>query len=194
MKMSQFEKWFVNASDHSRRVAAIAERRLPVVPYRGPLTYLDVGCGNGFTALHPAATYGFDVTGIDVDPEQVRLAREAAGNRVDVRFQVADAARLPFDAATFDIVATNKTTHHIPGWQSAVAEMLRVLKPGGFFIYGDLVVPSWVARLGRSVAGGLAGFVVRAELKDLVGRHGMTVVHEAARAASYEAVWQRPAR
>ena len=194
MKMSRFEKHFINASDHSRRVAQAAERRLPVVPYGARLTYLDVGCGNGFTALHLAATYGFDVTGIDVDPEQIRLAREAAGSRADVRFQVADATRLPFDTATFDIVATNKTTHHIPAWQTAVAEMLRVLKPGGFFIYGDLVVPSWLAGLGRSVAGGRAGFIVQADLKDVVARQGMTVVQEVAHFASYEAVWQRPAR
>jgi len=194
MKMSRFEKRFVNASDHSRRVAESAERCLPIVPYGARLKYLDVGCGNGFTALHLASTYGFDVTGIDVDPEQIRLAQEAAGSRGDVRFQVADATHLPFDAATFDLVATNKTTHHIPAWRTAVAEMLRVLKPQGFFIFGDLVVPSWVARLGRSVAGGLAGFVVQADLKDLVCRQGMTVVQEVARVTSYEAVWQRSAR
>jgi SAM-dependent methyltransferase len=194
MKMSRFEKHFINGSDHSRRVAEAAERRLPIVPYGSRLTYLDVGCGNGFTALHLAATYGFDVTGIDVDPEQVRLAQDAAGSRADVRFQVADATRLPFDTATFDIVATNKTTHHISAWRTAVAEMLRVLKPGGFFVYGDLVVPSWVARLGRSLAGGLAGFVVQADLKDFVAQQGMTVVHEVAYVASYEAVWQRPAQ
>jgi ubiquinone/menaquinone biosynthesis C-methylase UbiE len=65
-----------------------------------------------------------------------------------------------FDDAEFDIVATNKTTHHIPEWKAVLAEIVRVLKPGGYFIYGDLVVPSWLARLGRSPAGGLAGFVI----------------------------------
>ena len=192
MKMSRFEKWFINADGHSRQVAESAERRLPVVPYRASLKYLDVGSGNGLTALHLADTYGFDVTGIDVDPEQVRLAQAAAGSRADVRFVVGDATRLPFDAAEFDIVATNKTTHHIPEWKTVLAEMVRVLRPGGYFIYGDLVVPSWLARLGRSVAGGLAGFVTRAELDGVIRRQGLTVVQEAAHLASYKVVCRRP--
>ena len=113
MKMGRFEKRFINAAGHSRRVAESLEQRLPIVPYLASLKYLDVGCGNGLTAMHLAAKYGFDVTGIDVDPEQIRLAQEAAGRRVDVRFLVGDATRLPFDVAAFDIVATNKTTPHI---------------------------------------------------------------------------------
>ena len=192
MKMGRFEKWFINAAGHGRRVAEAAEQRLPIVPYRASLKYLDVGCGNGMTALHLAATYGFDVTGIDVDPEQIRLARESAESRTDVRFLVGDATRLPFDAAAFDVVATNKTTHHIPEWKTVLAEMVRVLQPGGYFIYGDLVVPSWLARLGRSVAGGLAGFVTRAELDGVIRRQGLTVVQEAAHLASYEVVCRRP--
>ena len=192
MKMRRFEKRFVNAAGHSRQVAESVEQRLPIVPYRGSLKYLDVGSGNGLTALHLADTYGFDVTGIDVDPEQVRLAQAVAGNRVDVRFLVGDAVRLPFDAAEFDIVATNKTTHHIPEWKSVLAEMVRVLRPGGYFIYGDLVVPSWLARLGRSVAGGLAGFVTRTELDSFIRHQGLTVVQQATHVANYEVVWRRP--
>jgi SAM-dependent methyltransferase len=84
MRMSRFETRFVNAPLHSRRVAEAAERRLPVVPYRGRLKYLDVGCGNGTTALHLAAECGFEVTGIDVDPEQIRLALAAAEGREDL--------------------------------------------------------------------------------------------------------------
>ena len=118
--------------------------------------------------------------------------QEAAGGRVDIRFLVGDARRLPFDAAEFDIVATNKTTHHIPEWKTVLAEMVRVLRPGGYFIYGDLVVPSWLARLGRSVAGGLAGFVTRTELDGFIHHQGLKVVQEATRLASYEVVWWRP--
>ena len=45
--------------------------------------------------------------------------------------------------------------------------------------YGDLVVSSWLARLGRSVAGGLAGFVTRTELDRFIRHQGLTVVQEA---------------
>jgi ubiquinone/menaquinone biosynthesis C-methylase UbiE len=157
MKMGPFEKRFINAARHGKRVARDAERRLPIVPYRGDLSYLDVGCGNGMAALHLASRYGFDVTGIDVDPEQIRLAQAAAGQERRVQFLVGDATRLPFPDAAFDVVATNNTTHHIPDWQRALVEMVRVLRPGGFFIYGDLLVPAWLARLGRRLAGNVAG-------------------------------------
>ena len=192
MKMGRFEKWFINAAGHGRRVAEAAERRLPIVPYGATLKYLDVGCGNGMTALYLTQMYGFDVTGIDVDPEQIRLAQESAGNRTDVRFLVGDATRLPFDAEEFDIVATNKTTHHIPEWKTVLTEMVRVLRPGGHFIYGDLVVPSWLATLGQSTFGHLAGLVNRADLDRFVRNQGLTVVQEAAHVASYEGVWRKP--
>src|SRR4029077_14781759 len=57
-----------------------------------------------------------------------RETREAAGQRPGIRFLSADATSLPFDDGYFDIVATNKTTHHIPNWKQAVNEMIRVLK------------------------------------------------------------------
>jgi len=122
MKMGRFEKWFINAAGHSRHVTEAAARRLPIVPFGATLKYLDVGCGNGAAALHLAATYGFEVIGIDVDPEQIRLAQVSAGDRSVVRFLVADATRLPFETAEFDVVATNKTTHHIPEWKAALSE------------------------------------------------------------------------
>ena len=188
MKMVELEKRFVNASAHSRRVAEIAERRLRRVPFRAGQKYLDVGCGNGAAALQVAAACGVDVTGIDVDPEQFRLAWEAAGSQDQVRFLVGDATRLPFDAGEFDIVATNKTTHHISDWKAALAEMVRVLRPGGYFLYGDLVVPKWLALIGRSVAPRSAGFVTREELDRFARAHNMAIVHTAARAAQYEVV------
>ena len=191
MKMARIEKHFINAADHSRRVAALTERRLRMVPCRTGQKYLDVGCGNGAAALHVANIFGLDVTGIDADPEQIRLAREAAGGRGQIRFVVADATHLPFDAGEFDIVATNKTTHHIPEWENAVAEMARVLRPGGYFIYGDIVMPEWVAGVGRAIAGGRLGFVSSQRLERLVRCQGLDIDHSSARWGSYELVCQR---
>ena len=109
MKMTDFEKRLVNAGRHSRRVAATAVRRLNVVPTRPGQRLLEVGCGNGAAALHVARTLRLAVTGVDVDPDQIALARAAAGSQPGVQFQLADATRLPFDDGAFDIVSTNKT-------------------------------------------------------------------------------------
>jgi ubiquinone/menaquinone biosynthesis C-methylase UbiE len=56
-----------------------------------------------------------------------------------VHFVVADATRLPFADCEFDLVHTAKTTHHIRDWPQALAEMVRVLRPGGHLIYRDFV-------------------------------------------------------
>ncbi len=54
---------------------------------------------------------------------------------------MADATTLPFADDEFDLVYTNKTTHHIPEFQRALAEMARVLKPDGYLLYSDFVAP-----------------------------------------------------
>src|SRR5947209_5826351 len=107
--MGPTEKRFINAARHGRRIALSAEPRLPVLPYRGGLTYLDVGFGNGVVAVHLATSWGFAVTGVDVDPEQIGLAQSAAGQVTSVRFVAGDATRLPFPDGDFDVVATNNT-------------------------------------------------------------------------------------
>lgn len=153
MRMSRIEKRFVNDTGHSRRVAEEAVRRLRHVPVQPSWSYLDVGCGNGAAAVFVADTLGLHVLGVDVDPQQIALARSAARGRTDVLFMTADATCLPFDDGRFDIVATNKTTHHVPQWLSAIAEMRRVLKPQGYLIYADLKTPSWLAWALKPLAG-----------------------------------------
>ncbi|MGH9200390.1 MAG: class I SAM-dependent methyltransferase [Vicinamibacterales bacterium] len=150
--MTGIEKRFVNDIGHSRSVAEAAVRRLRHVPVQRSWSYLDVGCGNGAAALLVADTFGVRVVGVDVDPQQIELGRLAAGDRTDVLFITADATCLPFDEGRFDIVATNKTTHHVPRWSSALAEMRRVLKPHGYLVYADLKAPPWLAWVLRPLA------------------------------------------
>ena len=92
------------------------------------------------------------VTHEAVSKSRQALARAAAGERADVRFMTADAISLPFAEGLFDVVATNKTTHHVPQWSSALAEMRRVLKPNGYLLYADLTAPSWLAWLMKPFA------------------------------------------
>jgi ubiquinone/menaquinone biosynthesis C-methylase UbiE len=141
VKMRAIEKRFVNSPDHSDRVAREAERRVRELDPQPGERLLDVGCGNGAAALRLARMLGLDVVGVDVDPEQIGAATLAAVNTPGARFVVADASDLPFPSGHFDIVYTNKTTHHVHDWQQAIAEMARVLKPGGHLLYNDFVAP-----------------------------------------------------
>ena len=189
MRMTRIEKRFVNEIEHSRRVAEEAVRRLRHVPVHRSWSYLDVGCGNGAAALLVADTFGVRAVGVDVDPEQIALARTAAGDRTDVLFLTADATCLPFEDGRFDIVATNKTTHHLTRWSSALAEMRRVLKPHGYFVYADLKAPSWLAWVLKSVAGH-AGVFTGADLDRFFA--SLQPVHRHTGWLHYEAIFQKP--
>jgi ubiquinone/menaquinone biosynthesis C-methylase UbiE len=188
--MHRIEKLIVNSRLHSRSVARHAERMLQFVPLREGMRYLDAGCGNGAAAIYLAGRLPLEVTGIDADPEQIRAARVAAQALNQARFLVADATRLPFATGEFDIVATNKTTHHIPNWEHAFEEMARVLKPGGHLIYCDFVVPEWVAAAGKRLCGSL-GWPAREKLNGLAARTGLVGVHCRRRLVNFDAVWRK---
>ena len=141
MKMRPLEKRFVNGAKHGKRVASAAERLVRTADPQPGQRLLDVGCGNGTASIHLARTFELDVTGVDVDPDQVELARTTAADLAAASFVTADATRLPFADGAFDLVFSSKTTHHVPDWRAALEEMTRVLKPGGRLCYSDFVAP-----------------------------------------------------
>ena len=98
------------------------EAALDAVP-DPPERVVDLGTGTGEAALAIARRWpDADVLGLDVSPEMVAEARRKAGDRV--RFEVADARRLPVPDASFDLVAMNNM---IPFFD----ELARVVAPGG---------------------------------------------------------------
>jgi ubiquinone/menaquinone biosynthesis C-methylase UbiE len=111
MKMSRFERRFVNGFRQSNRVADHAERLVRVVDPRSGQRLLGVGCGNGAAPIRLARTFALDVTGIDVDPNQIDVAAGASTDLPAAHLLVADATELPFANESFDLVTTSKTTH-----------------------------------------------------------------------------------
>jgi SAM-dependent methyltransferase len=94
---------------------------------------LDLGCGGG-GQIPFLQELGWTVTGVDVSADQLRVARE----RVDVELVRADAAALPFPDASFDAVASLVTHTDLDDYPGAVAEIARVLQPGGVLIHVGL--------------------------------------------------------
>jgi SAM-dependent methyltransferase len=98
---------------------------------------LDVGCGTG-RWLRRYQQFGFRAMGVDATAAMLRLARERG---TAVALTVGEAHRLPFRDATFDAVSDITVTQHIP--QSlqvpALAEMIRVIRPGGCLILMELI-------------------------------------------------------
>ncbi len=93
---------------------------------------LDAGCGSGPT-LVDLVEGGATVVGIDGSHAMIDIARKRLGTETDLR--VADlGAPLPFDDGTFDDVVCSLALHYLEDWQSPLAQMRRVLKPGGRLI------------------------------------------------------------
>jgi ubiquinone/menaquinone biosynthesis C-methylase UbiE len=95
---------------------------------------LDVGCGVGMTATYLAKTIGCHVTGIDLREGMIarsneRAEREGVTDRVS--FRVADATALPFEGDAFDVVMCESVLALVEDQSGVLAEMRRVLKPGG---------------------------------------------------------------
>lgn len=110
------------------------------VPPEGPVSYLDVGTGRGYMALQLAASHpDADVTGIDYSATQVRSAerlRRRSGI-ANCRFQQADALNLPFADASFAGVVTVGSFKHWRDRHQGLAEIHRVLRPGGWIILSE---------------------------------------------------------
>jgi ubiquinone/menaquinone biosynthesis C-methylase UbiE len=191
MKMTKFEKFFVNRAGRSQRVAEDAERMLRLAGFAPGQSYLDFGCGNGAAAIR-LSKLGLKLTGVDVDPEQIAAAREKSGETPNLQFFSADGTQLPFGNNEFDFVGTHMVTHHIPDWQDALRQMLRVLKPNGCLIYKDFALPQWVAFLGKKISKSL-GYLTADDLNRFAEENRLTVVHFARSLNKYEAVWRKPA-
>ncbi len=134
------EKWSISYDkrciDYARGrfdaiVPADEQRKLPYD------RALELGCGSGFFLLNliqsGVARRG-SVT--DLSPGMVKVATRNGENLgLDVDGRVADAEGIPYDDDTFDLVVGHAVLHHIPDVELSLREVVRVLKPGGRFVF-----------------------------------------------------------
>ena len=117
-----------------------------IAPLPEGATVVDIGCGAGMDLLLAARAVGPTGRAIGVDmtadmADRARAGATAAGlPQVDVR--LGDALALPVETASVDVVISNGVLNLTPDKARAYAEVFRVLKPGGAFLYGDIVVAS----------------------------------------------------
>ncbi len=122
------------------------------------MSLLDAGCGSGRNLVY-FLRHGYEVCGVDESPravEQVRLlARELAPDVAPESFQVSDLAEIPFPADRFDAVLCSAVLHFSRDeshFDRMLAEMWRVLKPGGLF-FARLASTIGVERLVQPLQG-----------------------------------------
>jgi ubiquinone/menaquinone biosynthesis C-methylase UbiE len=187
MKMTAVEKHFVNSPGHARTVADRGLQLLSRVDPRKGWRYLDVGCGVGTAAREIAATGDLSVTGVDIDPAQIEIACRGAAS-ANLQFKVMDASKLEFGDGQFDVVASHMATHHMPDWERAFSEMVRVLRTGGYLIYRDFLFPSWLAAMGRRLIR-FMGFPSRSGLDSMAARLGLVEIYQSRQSGKLDAIW-----
>lgn len=106
-----------------------------------PLRILDIACGTGhlLRMLGSALPGEAKLYGVDLSPHYIARARETLPRELDVSLVCDDAEKLPFLDGSFDVVTNVFLLHEVPGDVRArvIAEMARVLRPGGLFVIGD---------------------------------------------------------
>lgn len=100
---------------------------------------LEVAPGPGYLAIEMARFGRFEVTGLDISHTFVEIASENARRQpVQVDFRQGDAARMPFEASTFDLVVCQAAFKNFTLPLSALGEMHRVLRAGGTAVIQDM--------------------------------------------------------
>jgi ubiquinone/menaquinone biosynthesis C-methylase UbiE len=126
------------SSSSNRAATAWTERQLnphraaAVAKYSGR-SFLDVGCGNGRYVLH--FNDQFETAGIDIQSYP-------QWDEVPEKFQVADAAVLPFEDASFDTVVSFETLEHVPDPEAVLSEFHRICRKNIIFSVPNCELPS----------------------------------------------------
>ncbi|MDD7967638.1 class I SAM-dependent methyltransferase [Actinomycetospora lemnae] len=180
------EKWSISFDERCTTFAV--DRFRAVAGDAGPFDHaLELGCGTGFFLLNlmqgGIARRG---TVTDLSPGMVEVAtRNAADLGLDVEGRVADAETIPVPDASVDLVVGHAVLHHIPDLDQAFREILRVLKPGGRFVFageptriGDL----YARKLGQATWWATTRLAPSSWLRP------QTELDESSRAAALEAV------
>jgi SAM-dependent methyltransferase len=109
-------------------------------------TVVDVGCGAGMDLMLAATAVGPTGRAIGIDMTEAMAERARAAARTvgldQLEVRVGDALELPVDSESVDFVMSNGVLNLVPDKHRAFSEVLRILKPGGQFLYGDIVVAS----------------------------------------------------
>jgi ubiquinone/menaquinone biosynthesis C-methylase UbiE len=176
MKMSRVQRLVVNRLGNPQKLELV-ESMLDKAGAQRSGTVLEVGCGAGFVAFNLHERHGMSVTGVDVDAEQIKAARDSYGSSETLRFLESDTASLPFKDGEFDLVIVQMVLHHVPEWQAALGELARVLKQGRFLVFDDAVYTDVTRKYLKALIKGHS-FYSEEEVIETLRDRDLSVVHQ----------------
>ena len=147
-----------------RELLKLLKDKRPIEP---TMTLLEVSCGRGggLNAFIAAAPAVFDATGLDVAASAIAFCRSTYGENDRLRFVEGSALELPFPDGSFDVVLNVEASNDYGDRPRFFAEVARVLKPDGVFLYTDSFRAAQAEQMKQELAA--AGF--EAEFKDITG-------------------------
>lgn len=130
-----------NKSSDGRYVSPMYQRIIRQIESleRKPETILDLGCGNGNVLSMLVGMTDAHLSGLDFSEEMIHQAKKKLGE--SAKLQVGDAAHLPYDENSFDVIICNASFHHYTKPIQCLKEIHRVLKKEGVLILGDPTAP-----------------------------------------------------
>ncbi len=134
--------WFIDTFVFRGKFRELRQRTATLARMQAGEQVLDVGCGTGTLAMEVQSRVGRAgrVAGVDPSPQQIARARSKAARRnVPIEFQIGVIEQLAFPDQTFDVVLSTLMMHHLPTnlKRQGLAEIARVLKPGGRLVIAD---------------------------------------------------------
>jgi ubiquinone/menaquinone biosynthesis C-methylase UbiE len=135
-------EWLHNTFSFQGMLRKLRQRTINLAQLQPGEQVLDVGCGTGTLAIEAARRVGCTgrVAGVDPGTQQIARARaKAARHNVPIEFRVGIIEQLPFPDRSFDVVFSTLMVHHLPTplKRQGLAEIARVLKPGGRLVIAD---------------------------------------------------------
>lgn len=129
MKLNLAERWMVNSPVRLALQRRVLERMRAMARLEPGAEILEIGCGRGQGAVMLRRYFQpRRLILLDLDPAMARKARERGESAL-----VGDAEALPLAGACLDAVFGFGFLHHVPDWRTALAEVARVLRPGGVY-------------------------------------------------------------
>jgi len=178
MKMSKMEKKFVNSKKHGQKNIDLYERLSQQIDFTGVKDVLEIGCGVGILANYLNRKYGLSVTGIDVDSEQIKLAKENQEKKENLQFMVGDATKLNFsEEESYDLAISTYVMHHIGNWEEALMEIKRVVRAKGLYIFYDMAYSKFLVKIFRSIVKNYGVYTAQ-DIKVFFEKNNFKVLYE----------------